>query len=57
VPLLVARALETEVCPPFLVDAYRETAGGLLESAELPGGHIVTWDALGETADAIERFL
>jgi lipase len=57
VPLLVARALEAEVCPAFLVDAYRETAGGLLESAELPGGHIVTWDALGETADAIERFL
>jgi pimeloyl-ACP methyl ester carboxylesterase len=57
VPLLVARAREAEVCPPFLVEAYRETAGELLESTELPGGHIVMWDALAETADAIERFL
>jgi lipase len=57
VPLLAARAIEAEVCPPFLVAAYRETAGELLESTELPGGHIVMWDALAETADAIERFL
>jgi lipase len=57
VPLLVASAREAEVCPPFLVEAYRETAGALLESTLLPGGHIVMWDALTETADAIERFL
>jgi lipase len=57
VPLLVARAVEAEICPPVLLDAYRLTAGELLEAAELPGGHIVMWDALAETADAIERFL
>lgn len=57
VPLLVARAVEAEICPPVLLDAYRLTAGALLETAELPGGHIVMWDAFAETADAIERFL
>jgi lipase len=57
VPLLVARAVRAEVCPLVLLDAYRETAGELLEATELPGGHIVMWDALAETADAIERFL
>jgi lipase len=57
VPLLVARAARSDVCPPVLVEAYRETAGDLLEATELPGGHIVMWDALDETADAIEGFL
>lgn len=57
VPLLLARAVEAAVCPPVLVEAYRETVGELLETTELPGGHIVFWDALEETADAIEHFL
>lgn len=57
VPLLVARARDAEVCPPFLVEAYRETVGELLESVELPGGHVVMWDAFDETAAAIEGFL
>jgi lipase len=57
VPLLLARAVEAAVCPTVLVEAYRETVGELLETTELPGGHIVFWDALGETGDAIEGFL
>jgi lipase len=57
VPLLVARAAQGEVCPPVLLDAYRELAGALLETLELPGGHVVMWDAPAETAAAIERFL
>jgi pimeloyl-ACP methyl ester carboxylesterase len=57
VPLLVARADRGDTCPPVLLDAYRETAGDLLTATELPGGHIVMWDAFDETADAIERFL
>jgi lipase len=56
VPLLAARALASDVCPPVLLDAYCEVAGPLLETAELPGGHIVVWDALAETAAAIESF-
>ncbi|MGZ4389106.1 MAG: alpha/beta fold hydrolase, partial [Gaiellaceae bacterium] len=57
VPLLAVRALEANVCPPALLDAYRETVGPLLEAATVPGGHIVMWDALTETADAIEAWL
>jgi lipase len=57
VPLLVARAVEAETCPPVLLEAYRETVGELLETCELPGGHIVMWDAFDETADAIEQFV
>jgi pimeloyl-ACP methyl ester carboxylesterase len=57
VPLLLARAVQADVCPPVLVEAYRETVGELLETTELPGGHIVFWDALEETGAAIEAFL
>ena len=57
VPLLVVRAVQAEVCPPPLLEAYRETVGPLLEATDVPGGHIVMWDALAETADAIESFL
>lgn len=57
VPLLAVRAAAANVCPPELLAAYRETAGPLLEATEVPGGHIVMWDALAETADAIESFL
>lgn len=37
--------------------AYRAALGELLEIAEVPGGHIVYWDAYDQTADAVERFL
>ena len=40
--------------PAGAARAYREVAGTLLETCELPGGHIVMWDALAETAAAIE---
>lgn len=56
VPLLVVRALRANVCPPELLDPYRETAGALLEAVTVPGGHIVMWDAPDETADAIESW-
>jgi lipase len=38
-------------------DAYRAALGDMLETVTVPGGHIVYWDAYGETADAVERFL
>jgi lipase len=56
-PLLVVRALEADVCPEVLVDAYRGTAGELLETTTVPGGHIVMWDALDGTVAAVESFL
>lgn len=57
VPLRVVRARDSAVCPPELLAAYRELAGERLDSVDVPGGHIVMWDALAETADAIEAFL
>jgi lipase len=56
-PLRVVRALAANVCPETLVEAYRGTAGELLEATTVPGGHIVMWDALDETVAAIEEFL
>jgi pimeloyl-ACP methyl ester carboxylesterase len=39
------------------IDAYRVALGDLIEVIEVPGGHMVYWDAYEETADAVERFL
>ena len=57
VPVRVARALESPVCPPELVEALAGSAGELLSVVELPGGHTVMWDAPAETAAVIEAFL
>jgi lipase len=40
-----------------LLDAHRTALGDLLEVVVVPGGHTVTWDALGETSAAIAAFL
>jgi lipase len=39
------------------LDAYRATLGDLIEIVEVPGGHVVYWDAYDETAAAVMRFL
>jgi lipase len=36
---------------------YERILGDRLEVVEVPGGHVVYWDAYEETADAIDRFL
>ena len=56
-PIRIARAVQSRVCPPELVEAYQELAGDLLSVSELAGGHHPMWEALGDTADEIERFL
>ncbi|HEY3070237.1 MAG TPA: alpha/beta hydrolase, partial [Gaiellaceae bacterium] len=38
-------------------ELYRRALGDLLDVVVVPGGHSVLWDAYGETADAVERFL
>jgi len=40
-----------------LLGAHRNALGELLEVASIPAGHTVLWDALDETAGAVERFL
>ncbi len=39
------------------IEPYRNALGDLLEIVYVPGGHTVFWDALGETTEALDRFL
>jgi lipase len=56
VPTLVVLGSDSYL-PYDLVDDHRAALGGLLEVVTVPGGHTVLWDALDETAGAVERFL
>jgi lipase len=56
-PALIVRGTETEVLPPQLVETTRELYAGPLEVVDVPGRHIVMWDALEETAAAVRGFL
>ncbi len=40
-----------------LLGAHQDALGDLLEVARIPAGHTVLWDALDDTAGAVERFL
>ena len=57
VPTLLLHAGEFGLVREEQVDAYRLALGDLVEIVEVPGGHMVYWDAYEETADALERFL
>jgi len=39
------------------LEQYERTLGDRMHVLEVPGGHIVYWDAYEQTADAIEGFL
>jgi lipase len=56
-PALLVRGADSEVLPEPLVASTRELYAGPLEVVDVPGGHIVMWDALEETGDAVQRFL
>jgi lipase len=56
-PALLVRGAASEVLPEPLVASTRELYAGPLEVVDVPGGHIVMWDALEETGNALERFL
>ena len=55
-PTLIVRAPEAEICPDPIVEVCRAAIPGL-KVVDVPGGHIVLWDALDETAEAVVRFL
>jgi lipase len=55
-PTLIVRAPEAEICPDPIVDVCRSAIPGL-DVVDVPGGHIVMWDALDETAEAVAHFL
>ncbi len=50
------RAPDGEVCPDAVVELCRASLPHV-EVVDVPGGHILMWDALDETADAARRFL
>jgi lipase len=56
-PTLIVRGERTDVLPDVLVDLVRAEWGGPLEIVEVPGGHVVLWDAFDQTADAVAEFL
>jgi lipase len=55
-PMLVVRGAESDVVPEVVVDILRDGIADL-QIEVVPGGHIVMWEALEETASAVERFL
>lgn len=56
VPTLIVRAPGADVCPDAIVEFCRESIPRV-EVVDVPGGHIVMWDAFDETAEAVARFL
>jgi lipase len=56
VPTLIVRAPGADVCPDAIVEVCRESIPAV-EVVDVPGGHIVMWDAFDETAAAVEAFL
>ena len=55
-PTLLIRGEESEVVPERMVEIVCE-ALPRCEVVTVPGGHIVMWDALDETASAMLPFL
>jgi lipase len=56
-PTLLVHASEFGLVRPEQLADYVRQLGERLEVVEVPGGHIVYWDAYGQTAEAVEKFL
>jgi lipase len=57
VPALLLYSSEFGLVRRSQLTEYTRALDDLLEVVEVPGGHIVYWDAYEETAAAVERFL
>ncbi|HEX5798675.1 MAG TPA: alpha/beta hydrolase [Gaiellaceae bacterium] len=57
VPTLLVLGEESYLPYDHLLDAHRAALGEELRVERVPGGHTVLWDALDETAAAVEAFL
>jgi lipase len=57
VPMLLVYAPEFGLVHEAQVEDYRRALGSLLEVVEVPGGHMVYWEAYEQTAAAIDSFL
>jgi lipase len=56
-PTLLVHAGEFGLVREEQLEAYTRAAGAVLDVVEVPGGHMVFWDAYEETAAALARFL
>ena len=56
-PTLLVLGERSELVTAEQLEAWRAALGDLLEVVTVPGGHIVLWDAYGETAGAVTDFL
>ena len=57
VPTLLVLGEDSYLPYDHLLDGHAASLGDLLQVVRVPGGHTVLWDALDETAAAVERFL
>ena len=57
IPTLLVVGSHSKLVSAGELERYRDALGELLQVAIVPGGHIVLWDALEETAAAVESFL
>jgi pimeloyl-ACP methyl ester carboxylesterase len=57
VPTLIVLGAQSWLTLDGQVDIYRAALGDLFELVTVPGGHTVYWDALGDTAAAVNAFL
>jgi lipase len=57
IPTLLVLGERSYLSYDHLLEAHSEALGDLLEVVVVPGGHTVLWDALEETAAAVESFL
>jgi lipase len=56
-PVLLVRGRQESVVGSRQLERLRRALRGRLEVVEVPGGHVVLWDAFAQTAGAIVRFL
>jgi lipase len=56
-PTLLVHAGQFGLVREEQLEAYATVLGDLIEIVEVPGGHMVFWDAYEQTVDAIDRFL
>jgi lipase len=57
VPTLLVHSREFGLVRDEQIEAYGTVLGDLIEIVEVPGRHMVMWDAYEQTAAALERFL
>jgi lipase len=57
VPTLLALGETSYIPYDHLLDRHTAVLGDLLEVSRIQAGHTLLWDALDDTAGAVERFL